>query len=393
MSQAVIIQKYGGSAVSSTERILAIAEHIKWTRETTGKSLVVAISAMGDQTDELLELAAEISGTPPKRELDMLLSAGERISMALLAIALDNFGVSTISLTGSQSGILTDEYHGNARISKVLGDRIRKGITDGHVVIVAGFQGVSPKTKDITTLGRGGTDLTAVALAATLDASQCELYKDVAGILHCDPKLSSNPRLQKNIPWEVMTELAWSGANVLNPRAAHLAQKLKVRLLVNAFSDPKNIGTEIYGDAKMESVQLVGISTKPDQSLLKLSPDRGKDFSEMVNWLWSNDETPLINALDQGQIIFSLKSNLVDGLKAKFKISDNAVAETECEILTVGGAGFLQSPETVGKFMEILLPAKPYFVQYSNTTLRAALDASATKSIVQKIDQQLFAGN
>ena len=178
----LIIQKYGGSSVASLERIKAVADHIKSCAQQ-GNRLVVTISAMGSQTDELSKLAIAMSPNPPRRELDMLLTAGERISMALLSIALHDRGVDAVSLTGSQCGILTDQTHGNARITKILGDRIRSSLNENRVVIVAGFQGVSPATKEITTLGRGGSDLSAIALAATLKADKCQLFKDVENLM------------------------------------------------------------------------------------------------------------------------------------------------------------------------------------------------------------------
>src|SRR5690606_30593967 len=197
-SVPLIVHKYGGSSVKSIERIEAVADHIA-DRARAGDQLVVTISAMGAQTDELLQMAIQISASPPRRELDMLLTAGERISMALLSIALQKRGHHAVSLTGSQSGILTDETHGNARIHKILGDRIRQGIADNRVVIVAGFQGVSPKTREVTTLGRGGSDLSAVALAAALDAKEVHLYKDVEGVYSADPRIVPNARLLPKI--------------------------------------------------------------------------------------------------------------------------------------------------------------------------------------------------
>src|SRR5687768_3927696 len=184
----VLVQKYGGTSVAAPERIRAVAERVAEAR-AGGAELVVVVSAMGQTTDELLRLAHEVSARPSRRELDMLLTTGERVSMALLAMALGDLAVPAISFTGSQSGILTDDAHSAARITAVKPERIRRGLDDGRVVIVAGFQGVCPETREITTLGRGGSDTTAVALAAALAPAQCEIYTDVAGVLTADPRV------------------------------------------------------------------------------------------------------------------------------------------------------------------------------------------------------------
>jgi aspartate kinase len=184
----LVVQKYGGSSVADAERIKRVAERIVAARRD-GNEVVVVVSAMGDSTDNLLELAQQVAPVPPPRELDMLLTAGERISMALLAMAIANLGFEARSFTGSQAGVITDSTHGRARIIDVTPGRIRQALDQGYVVIVAGFQGVSQDTKEITTLGRGGSDTTAVALAAALDAEVCEIYTDVDGVFDADPRI------------------------------------------------------------------------------------------------------------------------------------------------------------------------------------------------------------
>src|ERR687898_3318210 len=189
----LVVQKYGGSSVSDAERIKRVAERIVATRKA-GHDVCVVVSAMGDTTDELLDLAQQVSPLPPGRELDMLLTAGERISMALLAMAIQSLGYSARSFTGSQAGVITDSVHGKAKIIDVTPGRISAAIDEGHIVIVAGFQGVSQDTKEITTLGRGGTDTTAVALAAALLAEVCEIYTDVDGVFTADPRIVASAR-------------------------------------------------------------------------------------------------------------------------------------------------------------------------------------------------------
>jgi aspartate kinase len=230
---ALVVQKYGGSSVENAERIKRVAERIVEARNR-GDDVVVVVSAMGDTTDELLDLARQVSPLPPARELDMLLTAGERISMALLAMAIENLGAEARSFTGSQAGVITDSAHGRARIIDVTPGRIRSALDDGAVAIVAGFQGVSQDTKDITTLGRGGSDTTAVALAAALDASVCEIYTDVDGVFTADPRIVPNARKLDRVSYEEMLELAASGAKVLMLRCVEYARRYGVPVHVRS---------------------------------------------------------------------------------------------------------------------------------------------------------------
>jgi len=219
---ATIVQKYGGSSVADVERIRRVAERVR-ARRAEGNRLVVVVSAMGDSTDELLALAKKMSPDPPRRELDMLLSCGERISMALLSMALHELGVPAISFTGSQSGIITDESHAAARIVEVRPVRILEELDRGRVVIVAGYQGVS-RAREVTTLGRGGSDTTAVALAAALSAEACEIYSDVEGVYSADPRVVPEARKLTSLGYDEMQELASAGARVLNAQAVEWAK-------------------------------------------------------------------------------------------------------------------------------------------------------------------------
>ncbi|MEE2815755.1 MAG: aspartate kinase, partial [Actinomycetota bacterium] len=221
---ALIVQKYGGSSVADAESIKRVAKRIVDTRRA-GHDVVVAVSAMGDTTDEMLDLAHEVAPIPAPRELDMLLSSGERISMALLAMAIHSMGFEARSFTGSQAGMITDSHHGKARIVDVTPVRLREALDEGAIVIVAGFQGFNRDTRDITTLGRGGSDTTAVALAAALNADVCEIYSDVDGIFTADPRVVPMARKLDAISSEEMLELAANGAKVLYIRAVEYARR------------------------------------------------------------------------------------------------------------------------------------------------------------------------
>jgi aspartate kinase len=247
----LIVQKYGGSSVADAESIKRVAKRIVETRKA-GNEVVVAVSAMGDTTDELLDLAHEVAPIPAPREMDMLLSAGERISMALLAMAIESLGHDARSFTGSQAGMITDARHGAARIVDVTPVRLREALDEGAIVIVAGFQGFNRDTKDITTLGRGGSDTTAVALAAALDADICEIYTDVDGIFTADPRVVPKASKIDRITSEEMLELAANGAKVLYIRAVEYARRHGVTLHVRS-SFNNNEGTIVYNPTDAET--------------------------------------------------------------------------------------------------------------------------------------------
>ena len=240
---SVVVQKYGGSSVADADGIKRVANRIIDTKRS-GHDVVVVVSAMGDTTDDLRDLAEQVSPAPPGRELDMLLTAGERISMALLAMAIHDRGFAARSYTGSQAGVITDAAHGNARIIDITPGRIRSAIDEGHIVIVAGFQGVSQDTKEITTLGRGASDTTAVALAAALGAQYCEIYSDVDGVFTADPRIVPSARKVSSISSEEMLELAASGAKILHLRCVEYARRSGMPVHVRS-SFSQNEGTWI----------------------------------------------------------------------------------------------------------------------------------------------------
>ena len=230
---ALIVQKYGGSSVADAESIKRVAKRISEARKA-GHDVVVVVSAMGDTTDELIDLARQITPIPPSREMDILLTAGERISMSLLAMAINNLGVKAKSFTGQQAGVITDAVHGKARIVDVVPGRIRETIEKGSVAIVAGFQGVTQSTNDVTTLGRGGSDTTAVALAAGLGADVCEIYTDVDGVFTADPRIVPSARKIDRITYEEMLEMAASGAKILALRCVEYARRYEVPVHVRS---------------------------------------------------------------------------------------------------------------------------------------------------------------
>ena len=230
---ALIVQKYGGSSVADASSIKRVAKRVAEAKRA-GHDVVVVVSAMGDTTDELIDLAQQVTPLPPQREMDILLTAGERISMSLLAMAIHNLGVDAKSFTGQQAGVITDEAYGKARIIDVTPSRIRETVARGSVAIVAGFQGVNPSTNDVTTLGRGGSDTTAVALAASLKADVCEIYTDVDGVFTADPRIVPTARKLDRVSYDEMLELAASGAKVLVLRCVEYARRYGVPIHVRS---------------------------------------------------------------------------------------------------------------------------------------------------------------
>jgi len=262
---SLLVQKFGGSSVGSAERIRNVATRVAKTK-LAGNDVVVVISAMGDTTDELIELANQVASQPDPRELDMLLTSGERISMALLAMAIRDQGVEAVSLTGSQAGILTDSVHGQAKIQAIRAERVEEHLREGKVVIVAGFQGVAPNTKDVTTLGRGGSDATAVALAAALGAAACEIYTDVDGVFTADPRLVPEAAKLEEISFEEMLEFSAAGARVLMGRSVEFARRFKVPIHVrSSFHDRP--GTWVREET-MEQAVVSGIAHDTTQAKL-----------------------------------------------------------------------------------------------------------------------------
>jgi aspartate kinase len=262
---ALVVQKYGGTSVSDAHRIQSVAQRIVDTYNA-GNSVVVVVSAMGRGTDDLLELASEVSGQSHPRELDMLLTAGERVTMSLVAMAIQDLGVSATSLTGSQAGILTTGRHGQAEIVDIRADRVREAIDEQKVAIIAGFQGVDPSSKDVTTLGRGGSDATAVALAAALSADRCEVYTDVDGVYTADPRIVDGAEKLDEVTYEEMLVLSSAGAGVLMPRSVEFGRRFNIPIHVrSSFHDGD--GTWIKEET-MEQAVVRGIAHDASEAKL-----------------------------------------------------------------------------------------------------------------------------
>ena len=320
--------KFGGTSVADTEKIKEIARRLVRAHER-GERVVAVLSAMGDTTDELIRLAHEISPKPHPREYDMLISVGERISNALCAMAVQDLGHEAISLTGSQAGIVTDTVHGKAKISEIRATRINDALDAGKIVLVAGFQGVSADSKDVTTLGRGGSNLTAVALAAALGASACEMYTDVEGVYTADPRLVPNARKLNAVTYEEMLELAASGAKVLQLRSVEFARNHNVRLQVRStFSDAGGTWIVDEEDPVLEKAIISGVAHTDCEPLYRVAAiDAARLFDRLAE---ANVNVDTILQVTGGEIVFSAPledraacEELLGGLGVEWSMRDD----------------------------------------------------------------------
>ena len=362
--QDLIVQKYGGSSVANVERIKRVARRIVETKEK-GKKVVVVVSAMGDTTDDLICLAKRINEHPPSREMDMLLATGEQVSSSLLAMAIQALGHDVVSLTGAQCGIVTSNVHKKARINDINTHRMEKELAAGKIIIVAGFQGVN-ENKDITTLGRGGSDTSAVALAAALEAELCEIYTDVDGVYTADPRIVKDASKIHEISYEEVLEMASTGAKVLHPRSVELAEKFKVPLVVRS-SYNHNEGTIIKEDVIMEKVLVRGVSL--DENIAKISifevPDQPGIafhlFSALakanihVDMIVQNVNRTAVNDISFTIDVEELQEAVTVAQKFAFEVKaqkveyDQGVAK-----LSVIGTGIVANAEIASKFFEAL---------------------------------------
>jgi aspartate kinase len=360
----LLIQKYGGTSVGSPERIQNVADRIVRTRRQ-GNDLVVVVSAMGGATDELIDLARKVSTHDHPRERDMLLTAGERISMALVAMAVIDRGCEAVSFTGSQSGIVTDTSHTRAKILEIKADRIREELGRGRVVIVAGFQGVST-TREVTTLGRGGSDTTAVALAAALEAAECEIYTDVDGVYTADPRVVADARKLPRLSYDEMLELASLGARVMHNRSVEIGRRFNVPIHVRS-SFNWNEGSRIVKGNSMEQVVIRGIAHDPDIAKVALVgvPDQPGVAAEIFRVVGSsgvsvklivqasgaegrNDVTFAVGSHDV-RTVLPLVEELRQRIGARAFLYDPDVA-----MISVVGEGLATSPGTAGQVFEAL---------------------------------------
>lgn len=364
---SLIVQKYGGSSVGTPERIHNVADRIARTRQT-GNDLVVVVSAMGDATDDLVGLAGRVSSNHHPRELDMLLTAGERISMALVAMAVTDRGCEAVSFTGSQSGIVTDTSHTRAKILEIRGDRIREELGRGRVVIVAGFQGVSV-TREVTTLGRGGSDTTAVALAAALSAGECEIYTDVDGVYTADPRVVPEARKLPHLSYDEMLELASLGARVMHNRSVEIGRRFGVPIHIRS-SFNWNEGSRIVKSTSMEQVIIRGIAHDADVAKVALQgvPDRPGIAAEIFRAVGGagvsvklivqatgaggrNDVTFAVGSHDS-RAVLPLLEDLRSRIGARALLYDPDVA-----VISVVGEGLATSVGTAGEIFDSLAQA------------------------------------
>ena len=385
----LIVQKYGGSSVADAERIKRVAERIVTARKA-GHDVVVVVSAMGDTTDELIDLAHQVSPHPPGRELDMLLTAGERISMALLAMAIHNLGYEARSYTGSQAGVITTSSHGKARIIDVTPGRLKAALDEGAIAIVAGFQGVAQDTKDVTTLGRGGSDTTAVALAAALKADVCEIYTDVDGVFTADPRIVPSARQIAKITYEEMLELAACGAKVLMLRCVEYARRFGIPIHVrSSYSDkPGTLVTGSMEDPSVEQPLITGVAH--DRSEAKITivgvPDKPGEAAKIFSTVAAaetNIDMIVQNVSTEGtgrtDISFTLpKGDGPTAMAALSKAQDeigfkSLVLDEHIGKVSLIGAGMRSHPGVAAKFFAALAEAGVNIEMISTSEIRVSV--------------------
>ena len=366
---ALIVQKYGGTSVADAGKIKSVARRIAAVRDK-GDQIVVVVSAMGDTTDRLIELALRITDHPDVREFDALLSTGELISNTLLAMALHSMGYKAISLSGAQAGIRTDTAHSRARIMKVEAKRVAEELKRGNIVIVAGFQGIS-EGEDITTLGRGGSDITAVALAASLEAEACQIYTDVEGVYTADPRLVSEARLLAEIGYEEMLELATYGAKVVHPRAVELGELHNIPILV-ASSFAQNPGTLIHGGVSMEvrnkvsgiahdlnvaKVTVVGVPDQPGiaASIFEPLAQAGISVDTIVQNASIDNITDLTFTVAKSDLAGAMRlaEPIAKSIGAKECVSDSKLGS-----VSIIGTGMQNTPGYAAKMFKVLSEKK-----------------------------------
>lgn len=389
----LVVQKYGGSSVADAEGIKRVAKRIVEAKKN-GHQVVVVVSAMGDTTDELIDLAEQVSPIPTGREFDMLLTAGERISMALLAMAIKDLGHEALSFTGSQAGVITDAVHNKARIIDVTPGRIRDALELGAVAIVAGFQGVSQESKDITTLGRGGSDTTAVALAAALDAEVCEIYTDVDGVFTSDPRVVTKARKINEIPYEDMLELAASGSKVLHLRCVEYARRYNIPIHVrSSFSGHQ--GTWVRnrqeageGEEGMEQAIISGVAHDTSEAKVTVVgvPDKPGEAAAIFRTI-SDAEINIdmvvqnVSAASTGLTDISVTLPKTDGhramealTKAKTQIGfDSLRYDDQIAKISLIGAGMRTNPGVTATFFEALSNAGVNIELISTSEIRISV--------------------
>jgi aspartate kinase len=385
----IVVQKYGGSSVADADGIKRVAQRIVDAKRA-GHDVVVVVSAMGDTTDELRDLAEQVSPLPPPRELDMLLTAGERISMALLAMAIGNLGLDARSFTGSQAGVITDSVHGKAKIIDITPGRIQKAIDEGHIAIVAGFQGVSQDTKDITTLGRGASDTTAVALAAALDAEVCEIYSDVDGVFTADPRIVPAARKLDRISTEEMLEMAACGAKILHLRCVEYARRYNMPIHVRSSFSQKQ-GTWIVPEAEVGSMeQAIIAGVAHDRSEAKITvvsvPDKVGEAARIfetladaevnLDMIVQNVSAAATNLTDISFTLPREDGHVAMGALARIKDEvgyDSLLYDDQIGKVSLIGAGMRSHPGITARFFAALASAGVNIEMISTSEIRISV--------------------
>lgn len=380
---SLIVQKYGGSSVADAERIKAVAKRVAETAEA-GHQVVVVVSAMGDTTDDLIDLASEISKDPPPREMDMLLTSGERISMALLAMAIAEHGCHAESFTGSQAGIITDPRHGKARIADVRPKRILESIEAGCVPIIAGFQGVATETLNVTTLGRGGSDATAVALAQALGAETCEIYTDVEGVFTADPRIVPDARKLHVVSYEEMLEMAATGARVLQARSVEMARNQEVMLHVRSSfvaadgtyvrkEDPrmleKAIVSAVTHDVSEAKVTLIGVPDQPGIAALIFRPlaQAGVNVDMIVQNVSQEGKTDVSFTVPKDDLTATMRA--MEGIRVEAR-AENFQSDDGIGRVSLIGAGMKSHPGVAATMFEALSEAGVNIEMISTSAVR-----------------------
>jgi len=403
----IVVQKYGGSSVADTDRIKRVAERVVQARRD-GHEVVVVVSAMGKTTDQLIRQAEEVSGVPPARELDMLLTAGERISMSLLAMAMHELGYTARSLTGSQAGIITDTTHGKARIIDITPGRINSALAEGHVVIVAGFQGVSRDSKDVTTLGRGGSDTTAVALAGALGASVCEIYTDVDGVYTADPRIVSTARKLQRVSHEEMLELAACGAKVLQVRSVEYARNHHVAVHVrSSFSYGEGTWVQDESEANMEQAVISGVAhdTGEGKLVIRRVPDKPGVAARIFTALAEaniNIDMIVQNVSEDGTTDISCTVPLADGPRADLLLTallpeigaEGILFDSDVAKVSLVGAGMKTHPGVAAAMFSALSDAGVNIEMISTSTIRISVvvRAAEVSTAVQAVHDRFNLG-
>ncbi len=395
---ALIVQKYGGTSVADPDRMRAVAENVQITKRH-GNDVVVVVSAMGKATDNLIALASQVSGTRPGREMDMLLTTGERVSAALLTMALADLGIDAVSFTGSQVGIITDTVHGKAKIVEVKGDRVRQALADGKVAVVAGFQGVSTD-KEITTMGRGASDLTASALAKALDADACEIYTDVTGVFSADPRIVPRARKLARISFDEMLEMAGAGSKVLALRSVEFARNHGVALHVrSAFTwepgtwvtdEPAVTGDKplegsmedpiisgVVTDATESKVTVLGVPDRPGISASLFEPLAAANVNvDMIVQNTSTDGTTDISftvpSADMG-VAEDIVLRVAKEIGAAGVSHDSGIAK-----VSLVGAGMKTTPGIAAKMFRTLADEDVNIEMISTSTIRISVVLAAS---------------